>query len=156
MSYIHPNRYEKSPDERSIYKRCEDMRKERDELKAQVAEMHEALSDVNKLIAEASTTGFNYKDGDWPDRMFFSQQKTSRALGKGRAKRSPAAWLLRQKADAVDQAGSDIGELIFLSKNPGEVSGFNMSAGVCEIYANRLRKDADEADETDKAGGGDE
>jgi len=39
MSYIHPNRYEKSPDERSIYKRCEDMRKERDELKARVSEL---------------------------------------------------------------------------------------------------------------------
>ena len=39
MSDIHPNRYEKSPDERSIYKRYEDLRKERDALQAQVAEL---------------------------------------------------------------------------------------------------------------------
>jgi len=39
-----------------------------------------ALQNVRKLISEAAMTGFNYKDGDWADRLFFSQQETSRAI----------------------------------------------------------------------------
>jgi len=29
-----------------------------------------ALLSVNKLISEAAMTGFNCKDGDWPERLF--------------------------------------------------------------------------------------
>jgi len=45
-------------------------------------EMFEALLTVNKLIAEAASTGFNCHDGDWAERLFRSQQATSEALRK--------------------------------------------------------------------------
>jgi hypothetical protein len=41
-----------------------------------------ALKAVNKLIAEAAMTGFNYLDGDWAERLFTSQQATSAAIRK--------------------------------------------------------------------------
>jgi hypothetical protein len=47
---------------------------------AAAPDMHAALSAVNKLIAEAAMTGFNWKDGDWAERLFASQQATSAAL----------------------------------------------------------------------------
>ena len=43
-------------------------------------EMLVALANVQKLIAETALTGFNYKDGDWAQRLFESQQVTSRAI----------------------------------------------------------------------------
>lgn len=45
-------------------------------------EMLAALRNVQKLISEAAMTGFNWKDGDWADRLFFSQQMTSAAIAK--------------------------------------------------------------------------
>ena len=128
-----------------------------DRLEARLAELEhreDAMCDLH--YANGAKQGFSW--GQVSDEKALHQCVSAR-MSAGvselvelrKAGGSSAAWLLRQKADAVDQAGSDIGELIFLSKNPGEVSGFNMSAGVCEIYASRLRKDADAAD---KAGGG--
>ena len=45
-------------------------------------DMVEALRNVQKLISEAAMTGFNWKDGDWAERLFASQQVTSAALEK--------------------------------------------------------------------------
>jgi len=39
-----------------------------------------ALENVRRIIAEGALTGFNYKDGDWAERLFESQQVTSAAL----------------------------------------------------------------------------
>jgi hypothetical protein len=47
---------------------------------AAAPDMLDALRNVQKLIAEAAMTGFNYKDGDWPERLFASQQVTSAAI----------------------------------------------------------------------------
>jgi hypothetical protein len=44
------------------------------------ARLRKALRNVQKIISEAALTGFNHKDGDWADRLFASQQKTSAAL----------------------------------------------------------------------------
>lgn len=49
---------------------------------AAAPEMLDALRNVQKLISEAAMTGFNCKDGDWAERLFFSQQKTSAAIEK--------------------------------------------------------------------------
>lgn len=38
------------------------------------------LRAVQKLISEAAMTGFNWQDGDWPQRLFESQQQTSAVL----------------------------------------------------------------------------
>jgi hypothetical protein len=46
------------------------------------ADVLEALISVRKLISEAAATGFNYKDGDWSERLYLSQQKTSTAIAK--------------------------------------------------------------------------
>jgi len=45
-------------------------------------DMLAALTKVNKLISEAAMTGFNWRDGDWPEKLFASQQATSRAIAK--------------------------------------------------------------------------
>lgn len=45
-------------------------------------DMLAALQNVQKLIAEAAMTGFNCNDGDWAERLFFSQQMTSAAIRK--------------------------------------------------------------------------
>jgi hypothetical protein len=39
-----------------------------------------ALKNVQVLISEAAMTGFNWKDGDWAERLFASQQETSAIL----------------------------------------------------------------------------
>lgn len=49
---------------------------------AAAPDLLDALLNVRKLISEAAATGFNYKDGDWPGRLYFSQQKTSAAIEK--------------------------------------------------------------------------
>ncbi len=41
-----------------------------------------ALENVRAIISEGAMTGFNYKDGDWAERLFASQQMTSAALAK--------------------------------------------------------------------------
>ena len=50
-------------------------------------ELLAALKSVNRIIADGAMTGFNWKEGDWADRLFESQQATSRALAlaEGRA-----------------------------------------------------------------------
>ena len=45
-----------------------------------LARTNEALINVRQIIAEGAVTGFNYKDGDWAERLYLSQQKTSAAL----------------------------------------------------------------------------
>jgi hypothetical protein len=57
-------------------------REENARLIAAAPEMYEALKNVQKLIAEAAMVGFNCNDGDWPERLFLSQQKTSTAIRK--------------------------------------------------------------------------
>jgi hypothetical protein len=39
-----------------------------------------ALKSVQSLISEGAETGFNCHEGDWADRLFYSQQETSRVL----------------------------------------------------------------------------
>lgn len=51
-------------------------------LMAAAPEMLAALKAVNKLISEAAMTGFNCHDGDWAERLFFSQQATHAAIRK--------------------------------------------------------------------------
>jgi len=45
-------------------------------------DMLDALINVRRIISEAAMTGFNCKDGDWPERLFHSQQITSAAIKK--------------------------------------------------------------------------
>jgi len=40
----------------------------------------EALRLVRGIIVEASAVGFNYKDGDWAERLYASQGDTANAL----------------------------------------------------------------------------
>ena len=55
-------------------------------IRSDIAErMAEALEAVRGIISDAALTGFNWKDGDWPDRLFASQQKTSVALSAFRS-----------------------------------------------------------------------
>lgn len=49
---------------------------------AAAPEMLAALLNVRKLISEAALTGFNYLEGDWPERLFASQAATSNAIRK--------------------------------------------------------------------------
>lgn len=49
-------------------------------LLAHIEELEKALRNVQKLISEAAMTGFNCHDGDWAERLFASQQVTSRVL----------------------------------------------------------------------------
>lgn len=58
---------------------------------AAAPELYEALRSVNRLISEAALTGFNWADGDWAQRLFESQQVTSRALSKAVPAGSPQA-----------------------------------------------------------------
>jgi hypothetical protein len=46
------------------------------------SEMVAALLNVRSIIAEAAMTGFNYKDGDWAERLFASQHVTSTAIDR--------------------------------------------------------------------------
>jgi hypothetical protein len=39
-----------------------------------------ALKSVHSLISEAAKTGFNCHEGDWAERLFYSQRETSDAL----------------------------------------------------------------------------
>jgi hypothetical protein len=50
-------------------------------------DLYEALKAVHSLISEAAATGFNWKDGDWAERLFASQRRTHQALA---AAASPA------------------------------------------------------------------
>ena len=45
-------------------------------------DMHEALTDVQAIISEGAQHGFNPLAGDWADRLFKSNRKTSAALKK--------------------------------------------------------------------------
>jgi hypothetical protein len=44
-----------------------------------------ALEHVRSIIADGAMTGFNHKDGDWANHLFFSQQITSAALEKAKS-----------------------------------------------------------------------
>lgn len=52
-------------------------------------QMLDALLNVRKLISEAAITGFNCHDGDWADRLFASQQKTSNAIASATGSARP-------------------------------------------------------------------
>tara|TARA_R110000850_G_scaffold9512_1_gene34984 strand:+ start:501 stop:725 length:225 start_codon:yes stop_codon:yes gene_type:complete len=43
-------------------------------------ELECALKSVQSLISEAAETGFNCHEGDWAERLFYSQRETSNAL----------------------------------------------------------------------------
>lgn len=45
-----------------------------------------ALKNVRELIVEAAMTGFDYKNGNWPQRLFASQQVSSKAIAKAEGK----------------------------------------------------------------------
>jgi hypothetical protein len=45
-----------------------------------LASARKALLNVRGIISEGAMTGFNWKDGDWADRLFASQRMTSAAL----------------------------------------------------------------------------
>lgn len=44
-----------------------------------------ALENVRAIIVDGAMTGFNYKDGDWAERLFQSQQVTSTVLAKAKS-----------------------------------------------------------------------
>jgi hypothetical protein len=54
-------------------------------LMAASPDMYAALLNVRAIISEGAATGFNWKDGDWAERLFASQQVTSAALKKSGA-----------------------------------------------------------------------
>ena len=49
-------------------------------------EMLVALHNVRRLISEAAQTGFNWKDGDWTQRLYESQRVTRAAFAKAEGK----------------------------------------------------------------------
>ncbi len=49
-----------------------------------------ALKVTRTLIAEAAATGFNYKEGDWPTRLFENQAQLSNALELAERLSAPA------------------------------------------------------------------
>lgn len=51
---------------------------------AAAPDLYEALENVRNLISEGAEHGFNYNEGDWADRLFKSQAKSSAALRKAR------------------------------------------------------------------------
>ena len=53
-----------------------------DSLMDDVIELEAALRNVHKLICEGAEEGFNCHIGDWAERLFRSNQKTSEALGR--------------------------------------------------------------------------
>jgi len=50
-----------------------------------VRELVEALTSVRSLISDGAEVGFNPFDGDWAERLYFSQQKTRAVLRKAGA-----------------------------------------------------------------------
>lgn len=60
---------------------------------AAAPDMLAALLNVQKIIAEGAMTGFNCHDGDWAERLFESQQMTSRAIKAARHDASAGAKL---------------------------------------------------------------
>lgn len=52
------------------------------DLETFVQEAYGALKEVNKIIAEGASEGFNCHNGDWAERLFHSQRATSRFLKK--------------------------------------------------------------------------
>lgn len=56
------------------------------QLAATAPDLYDALKDVHKLIVEGAEHGFNPNENQWAERLFLSQQKTSRALKKATIK----------------------------------------------------------------------
>ena len=50
------------------------------DLERQLAEAREALQNVKKIISEGALTGFDCMNGDWGNRLYASQQKTSATI----------------------------------------------------------------------------
>lgn len=44
--------------------------------------LQDALRHVRSIIVDGAMTGFNWKDGDWTERLFASQQITKDALDR--------------------------------------------------------------------------
>jgi hypothetical protein len=57
---------------------------------AAAPDMLAALKAVNKLVAEAAMTGFNWQTGDWTERLYASQQDTSNAIAKAEGRNALA------------------------------------------------------------------
>jgi hypothetical protein len=80
-----------------------ELQEENTRQRAVIERMLEALLNVRAIISEASMTGFNYKDGDWPERLFASQAVTSAAIAKALGRhqcRTCGVWLT--DADTID------------------------------------------------------
>lgn len=73
--------------------RADDFGEANARLIAAAPRMLAALANVQRIIADAAMTGFNHKDGDWPERLFASQAVTSEAIREatGSARASPTA-----------------------------------------------------------------
>lgn len=54
--------------------------RDRDYYSTKLVIAEEALKHVRGIIVEAAMVGFNYKEGDWADRLFASQHMTKAAL----------------------------------------------------------------------------
>ena len=53
---------------------------ENERLEGKNKELDGALKNVQSLISEGAKEGFNCHKGDWAERLFHSQQRTSKAL----------------------------------------------------------------------------
>ena len=70
--------FEKVPTPIGKFVDVQDYRK----LESDVIELEIALRNVQSLISEGAKEGFNPDKGDWAERLFHSQQKTSQALNR--------------------------------------------------------------------------
>jgi hypothetical protein len=51
---------------------------------AEIERLREVIRDTRSLVSEAAMVGFDYQDGDWPERLFLNQAKLSAALKGGK------------------------------------------------------------------------
>ena len=51
---------------------------------AAAPDMYAALVHIREIIAEGAKVGFNPTNGEWAEKLFLSQQKSSRAVKKAR------------------------------------------------------------------------
>jgi hypothetical protein len=121
-----------------------------DELQARVSELVTALQDAVDIIQADANTEENYG----------ALCRMGSALAKG----SSAAWLLRQKADVIEQCMRDIHSLrSAFNLSEDETMGIKMAVQHCKGQVKDFSLAADKrevkdfrqaADEAEKAGGG--
>lgn len=68
------------PNARQARKLAEYERRARELQAMAVEKSANAIEYVRELVVEATLVGFNYKDGNWPEKMFASQAVTLEAL----------------------------------------------------------------------------